>query len=480
MADILSGISESNQTQLDLLVDAFKQSQQTRVSQINSKKTELETRRNFFNGLNSRLNSLVSNLDRLTAEDANTNFEKRKVTSSDNTYLTATATINANLDVMSAKVERLASKDVLISDRVDINDSFGMDAGDYSFDISNGSNNKTISVTLDGTETFESGMKKIADAINAVDEPGIRASFVKDSSTTGRLSLSSLETGSDNKIGFSNSNLLKKIGFDSNILKEDTNSRTISTDSDAGYKISDFSQLDSKFTVDNISITRSSNTIDDAIEGMTFTLLKPQEANESELSLTTEVNTDSVKSFIEPILKSINDMMSFIQSNTQIRRNDSAVSSLQSQLRNVYSQNLNPDATGEEPNFLSDIGIKSDSNGNLTISDIEKLKDNLIEYPTKVAELFTGPNGLATKIENAISPFKGDSGLIKSRTNSLNTQIDQTKKRTDELNARIETQANSLRKQYMSYMQSLYDAQAQTSLLGTFSADTSGYNSLLQ
>lgn len=443
------------------------------------KKTELETRKTFFNGLNSRLNTLISNIDKLTAKDANTNFEKRKVTSSDNNFLTATATIDANLDVMSAKVERLATKDVLISDRIDINDSFGMDAGDYSFDLSNGSNTKTITVTLDGTETFETGMKKIADAINSVDEPSIRASFVKDSSTTGRLSLSSLETGSENRINFSETKLLKKVGFDNSVLRGNSDNRRVSSDSKAGFKQNDYTQLDSKLTIDSITISRSSNTIDDAIEGMSFTLLKAQESDASELSLTTEVNTESVKSFIEPILKSINDIMSFIQSNTQIRRNDNAVSSLQSQLRNIYSQNLNPDSNGNEPNFLSDIGIKSDSNGNLTISDLEKLKDNLIDFPTQVAKLFTGPNGLATKIENAISPFKGDNGLIKSRTNSLNTQIDQTKKRTDELNDRIETQANSLRKQYMSYMQSLYDAQAQSNLLGTFSVDKSGYNSLL-
>lgn len=479
MADILSGISDSNQTQLDLLVEAYKQSQKTRVTQLNTKKTELETRKTFFNGLNSRLNTLISNLDKLSSSDANANFEKRKVSSSDNSFLTATATIDANLDVLSAKVERLATKDVLISDRKNLSDSFGMSSGDYSFDLSNGSTTKSITVNFDGTEDFETGMKKIADAINDVDEPGIRASFVKDSSSTGRLSLSSLDTGSENRIVFSDSNMLKKIGFDNGVLIGQSDNRKISTDNEAGFKIANYSELDSKLTVDSITITRSSNTIDDAIEGITFNLLKAQEADDSELSLTTEVDKDSVKNYIDPILKSVNDIMSFIQSNTQLKRSDSAIGNLQNQLRNIYSQNLNPDTIGEEPSYLSDIGIKTDSNGNLSISDLELLKENLIDYPTKVAELFTGPNGLANKIDKAITPFKGENGLIQSRTSSLNSQIDQTKKRTDELNDRIETQANSLRKQYMSYMSALYDAQAQSSLLGTFQVDTSGYNSLL-
>lgn len=481
MADILSGIdSGGSQNQLDLLVDAYKKSQQTQLTQLTTKKTDLETKKTFFNGLNSRLNSLISNLDKLSANDANTNFEKRKVTSSDNTYLTATATLDANLDVMYAKVERLATKDVLISEQKNLSDSFGLAAGDYTFDISNGSNTKSITVSLDGTENFESGMKKIADAINSVDDPQIRASFVKDSSSTGRLSLTSSDTGSDNKITFSDSPILNSIGLDNSVLLGNTNNRTISIGSGAGYKTADFNDLNSMLTLDNITITRSSNTIDDAINGMTFTLLKAQKADDSELSLTTEVNTDSVKSYIDPLLTNINDLMSFVQSNTQIKRGDSAVSNLFGDLRSIYSQNLNPDASDNEPRYLSDIGIKSDSNGKLSIADLDKLKKSLIEDPTKVAELFTGANGLASQINKAIAPFKGDSGLIQSRTSSLNSQIDLNKKRTDEINSRIDMQAESLRKQYMSYMQSLYSAQAQSSLLGTFQVDTSGYNSLLR
>lgn len=479
MADILSGISDSNQTQLDLLVDAYRKSQQTRVTQLNTKQTDLETRKTFFNSLNSRLNSLVSSLDKLKADDANSNFEKRKVSSSDSSFLTATATLDANLDVMYAKVDRLATKDVLIAEQKTLDDSLGLSAGTYSFDLSNGSNTKSISVNLDGTESYEVAMKKVADAINDVSESKIRASFVKDSSTTGRLSFSSLDTGSDNKITFTDSPLLAKFGLDSTALQSNTNSRVLSSGNSAGYKVANYEDLNSKLTLDNITITRSSNTIDDAIEGMTFTLLKAQESDASELSLKTEVDSDSVKNYIEPILKSINDIMSFVQSNTKIKRNDSAISNLQGQLRNIYSQNLNPSAVGDEPNYLSEIGIKTDSNGNLTISDIDKLKNNLIANATKVAELFTGADGLASKIDNAISPFKGDNGLIKSRTNNLNTQIEQTKKRTEEVNDRIEMQAQSLRKQYMSYMQSLYSAQAQSNLLGTFQVDNSGYNSLL-
>ncbi len=480
MADILSGISGGNQSQLDLLVEAFKSSQQSRVQQLDTRKSTLETKRTFFNGLNSRLNSLVSTVDKFTASNANTNFESRKVSSTDSTYLTATATADANLGIIATKVERLATKDVLISERKNLTDSFGIAAGDYTFDITIGSSIKSVSVNLEGTETFETGMKKIAEAINNTEDIGIKASFVKDSLTTGRLSFTSSETGTTNRIQFSDSSILSQIGLDTANLNSNSSNRTLSSNTGAGYKTADYSLLDSQITVDNITITRPSNTIDDAIEGITFNLIKAQNAEDVELNLTTEVNTDSVKSFIEPLLKNINDILSFIQSNPTIRRSDSAVNSFLTGIRDSSTRNLNPYATSDEPKYLSDIGIKSGTNGLLSITNLTALEDQLKIDPTKVAELFTGTDGFISKISKAIEPFKGDSGLITSRTSSLNSQIDLTTQRTNEVKDRIDIQAEGLRKQYLGYMKALNQAQSQMSLLSTFQTDTSGYNSLLQ
>lgn len=479
MADILSGITEGSQSQLDLLVDAFRSTQKLKVNQLQAKKSGLETKRNFFNGLNSKISSLISYIDKLKANNANTNFESRKVTSSDASFLSATATSASSFDSITAKVDRLASKDTLISNRVATADAFGFAEGSYSFDITIGGKTKTVNVALDGTENYENGMKKIATAINSTTDVGVKAAFVKDSSTTGKLSFSSNSTGSDNKITFTDSPLLAAIGLDSTTLGSNAATRTLATATTAGYKQADASTLDSQLTVNGIQITRSSNTITDAIDGITFNLLKSQDASAGELTLTNEVNLDSVKSFIEPILNSINELTAFVQGNASLRRSDSSISNLYGEIRSLFSQDLNPNATGTDPKLMPDLGIITDRNGKLTLNDTEKLKKLLVNDPSKVAEMFTGANGLASKLSKIIQPFDGENGLIKSRTSNLNTQIDQTTKRTNELNDRIETQATALRKQYIGYMNALYDAQNQSTLMSTYSANTSGYNSLL-
>ena len=68
------GVSTAGSTDLDQLVEAFRQTQQSKVDQITQRTTDLENRRSFFNGLNTRLNALVSQLDKFTAEGASGKF----------------------------------------------------------------------------------------------------------------------------------------------------------------------------------------------------------------------------------------------------------------------------------------------------------------------------------------------------------------------------------------------------------------------
>lgn len=479
MANLINNVNQRNQSQLDLLVDAYKRTQQPKVNDLETRKTQLEARRNFFKGLNSRLNSLINSLDKFTLSNSIDNFKKKTVTSSDSSVITATASTDADLTSYNVKVNQLASKDVLLSNQQTLANNFGLAANTYSFDITIGSNTKTVNVTLDGSETFETGMKKIVNAINNTTDIGVKAAFVKDSTTTGRISITSNESGANNRIQFTDSAILSNIGIDTTTLQPNTTNRTVSTTTNAGFTKADYNQLNSKLIVNNIEITRSTNTIDDAIDGITFNLLKAQSVNDNEVLLTTEVDTNAVKSFIEPLLKDINELMNFISSNANQRRGDSAINTLWNQLRGIPSGNLNPNGGNNELKFLSDIGIKIDRNSNLSINDINKLKDKLIQSPNEIYNLFAGADGLVIKLNNAIEPFKGESNLIRSRTNSLNNLIDQNIKKTNEIKNRIDIQAESLRKQYLGYMKALNAAQSQYNLLGTFSVDRSGYNSLL-
>jgi flagellar hook-associated protein 2 len=492
MADLSSSISSASgsTTQLDQLVNSYKTSQQSKIDKLNSHQSLLENTRTFFNSLNGKINSLNSTIDTFRADTASDSFTKRNISSTENTFLTATSTGSAELGTIAARVERLATKDVLISDRKKLADLLDEPAGTKSFDLTIGSSKKSISIVFDGTETTEQGMKKIVQAVNSAfaktsnsdADIGVNASLVKDSSTTGRLTLTSKNTGGDNRILFSDASFLHKIGLDSNKLKSNSEKRDTATDNSAGYKSTSYSNLDSKILVNSIEITRGTNTITDAMDGVTFNLLKAQTTDDnSEITLENTVDLDGVKSFIDPLLKNFNDILSFINQNPTLRRQDASISNLFSNLRNLGAANLNFTGLGSDPKYLSELGITVDSAGSLSVSDSDKLLKLLKSDPKKVSDLFIGKGGLVDKLDEAIKPFQGESGLIKSRTSSLNSQIDQTQKRTTEVTARIDAQAEGLRKQYTSYLKLLYQAQSQSSLLGFIGsgANTSGYNSLI-
>ncbi len=470
----LTGVGGSSETYLDQLVNSYKSTQQTKVNTLDQRKALLESKKTYYNNLNGRLNSLITQMDKLSGTSANDNFKKQSVSSTDETFVTATASGSAQIQDFNVKVNRKASNDILISKSISINDTFGMPAGTNSIEFILNGKTKKVDIELVGDENSEQAMKKIANAINALNSDedqdnniAISATYVKDTATTGRLSFNSKETGADNRIKFVDSPIFEKLGLETNNVNSDQDKRKLQSGSAAGYKTEEFSKLDSFFEINGIEITRSSNSISDVIDGVTISLIKIQEADSQVVSLTTAVDTKTVSDFINPVLKSFNDIVAMLNSNKDLRRSDSSVSSLLYNLRDAATSKLG-DGTNDGFKYLADVGVTISSNGDLSISN-DKLKEALEKNPQGVAELFTSPNGFAAKLNEAISTLKGDDGLLKTRTVSLTNQIEETKKKTESVKIRIEDQANVLRKQYTSYLKLLYEAQGQSSLSGMMS-----------
>lgn len=483
MADYL-GVNTSGGTTLDQLVDAYRSTQQSKVDVLNQKKTTLETRRNFINNLNTRMNSVVSQLDNFTAENASEKFVTRSVASSKSDVLTASVAPDASVDLNSVFVEQIAVKDVLITDRLNLKESFSKNSraigNEFNFTMSIGEKSGEFKVQLDADETNESAMRKIVSAVNSNDSLNIRASFIKDTSSTGKISFTSNETGSENQIIIDGkNNALDALGLKTNKLYEKDGERTVATDTKAGYKVVSSLELDSKIQVNGISVWRSSNTIDDVLDGVTLNLLKPQEKGEQAVTLSTDIDTKAVEDLLKPLLTEFNNLLSFLGANRAQQRSDPAISSLFGTLRGVVSESISSTQEGA-PNFLMSIGITVNSNGSLSMTDTTKLKEFLADDPQKVADLFTSEDGFVAKINNAIESFVGDGGLIRSRRSSITEQINYTDERTSQVQSRIDQQAEALRSQYTSYLETLYEAQNQLNYLYTMpSSSGSGYDSLV-
>lgn len=474
MGDLSSLLSSGNQSQTDLLVQSYLQTQQPKLNNIQNKKTDLETKNTFFTNLNTRINAIVTQIDNFQANDFDKKFGIKKVTSTSAEYVTATADGDASVGTNSVKVNRLATSDSLVSNRVNSADDFGDFNGAFNFDLEINGDTRTITVNLDNSETYQQAMQKIADAVNSEDDFKISASVVKDTTSTARLSFNTSGLGEDNKIIFSNGagNLLANIGLDEGVLNPNSPTRVAFDNTNAGYRKADIASLDSESEVNGITVIRSTNTLEDVISGFKFTLNKVHDPTANAENLTTDIDVDGVTNLIQPLLDAYNSALALVNNNKSIRRSDASANSLYSSLRNLPSSKITGIASGN-PDYLTVIGIKPDSTGTLKISDKDALKKYLEDDPQKIADIFTSPDGFVAKLENVISSLKGEDGIIKSKKDSLVHQIQSYSERYDQLKARIDTQANNLRKQYENLLQTSLTAQNQ---YNSFSSFTVGLN----
>lgn len=473
MSDLLSLLgldSSNNKTQSELLVESYKKTQQPKVDALKTRQKDLEKKQSYFTSLKSKLDALVSQMDKFEASDINTKFDTRKVTLSNSSYFTASADGSAFLGTTSAKVNRVASNDALITKQLNLSENtlFSDLNGDYTFTFTVNGESHDVTVNFAGTETNQEAMTKIVSAINNTDDVNINATFVKDTSTTGRISLTSKQTGGDYKIQFNDSAVLAKLGITSADLTPETTTRKISTTTDAGYQKADFNQLNSEIEIGGIKITRNSNTIEDALTGMKLTLIKPQEATDAAVTVSTDVDADSVSNLIQPLLTAYNDLIKYASSDRSMLRSDSAVNNLKFNLRQVATETVTGLDSGA-PSRVTDLGIKVGSDGTLSISDKTKLETIMKDDPQKIADIFTSEDGFISKLNETIANLTGNNSLITSRTLSLSSQINQTKQKTTELVDRIDRQANIMRKQYESMLKIMLEAQSQYSLLGYYS-----------
>ena len=145
------------------------------------------------------------------------------------------------------------------------------------------------------------------------------------------------------------------------------------------------SGINSAFTVDGISMTRSSNEIKDLFDGFTLDLLA---TNSSAIRVSSQVDLTKIKALMNDYVLTYNEVMSLIDSLTTsgdtalggsneagALNGNSLLMSIKSQLRGLSTKSIGGYEGG--PYFLSQMGIKTERDGSLTLnqSDLEESFD---------------------------------------------------------------------------------------------------------
>ncbi len=450
---------------IETLIQMFKQSESNKlVKPIEAQRKVVLDKNTAFTDLKAKLNSLFLIVKDLSLTGINSKFQAKTADVSNPEVLSVTVEPYAVPFNHTIFVEQIAKADTVLSSR------FSSSGTDIL--TAEGEGTKTIRVTINGVstdvnitisagDTNKTIFDKIASAINSSVQD-VSAGVVNDTSSTSRLVIKSKNTGSQYAISLADvsGNLLANIGLNSTVIS----SRTASTDATAGYLYSDVNLLDAVIVLDGVRITRGSNTISDVISGVTIELKKSQLASDASVSVVLKTDSAKVRESIDSFIKAYNELIKFINDKVKttvdgtrsLFSGDYMLTRLKMDLRFKISSavsSVEPDASA----FLSDIGIKINSDGTLTISDSAKLDKLISTDVSKIESLFNSSDGIAVRLKELINPFVQVGGVIDQRVSLGKEQIKRFDERIKSLNNLIDQRAEDLRRQF-AQLQSLYNA----------------------
>jgi flagellar hook-associated protein 2 len=409
-----------------------------------------------YNAKLSAIGSLKSTLSNLqeAAQTLNLSSTFSTVTASvaDSSALNASVSGAATAGSYNIEVQNLAQTQKLISggyagtDTVVGSGTLTIDMGTYSdagsppvtFTANPDVAQKTI--TIDSSNNTLQGIR---DAINNANI-GVSATIINDGSNY-RLSLSSKDSGTANaiRIGVTESGGagLAQLAYDGSTGGVSNLTQNVAPE-------------DAVIKVDGITITKSSNTITDAIQGVTLNLTKEMASGTTtKLTLThdTTAATKAVNSFVDAynaVNKLIADSTAYNASThtASVLTGDATLRTIQSQLRSTLSGAILGAPSGLA--VLSDAGVSFQTDGTLKVNS-DKLATALADPQKDLSRLFVtssdGTVGFASRINSLVS------GMIFGANATLNGRIDGINASIKDINNQLATESQRLAQVQLRY-----------------------------
>ena len=364
------------------------------------------------------LTTLVSTLKTSYADVANeTAMLKRTVSAAGSGSVTANVEAGVAEQTVRLSVSQLAQVDSYQSKGFKSRSETLNLGKEESLTLSVG--DKSVDIKVGASTTLEDIINQINDGAG----DAIKASIVNTGGENGyKMILQSKESGEKNQIKFSVAgndpdalkgakDVLEKLGFKAKetAIQDDKGTTTgydlvIDTaDTSAGGKQLQKAQ-DAKFNFNGIDITRSSNSVDDLIVGVTFNLNNVDEKNSTtgalkESVITIGKDTDAVVKSLKSMVTAYNDLISNISTATSYDRENgvagtlngmSEITGIKRKLQNLF------ESSNSDGKSLQNFGFSFTEKGVLSV-DESKLKDTISKDYEGFKSFFTN----STEYKNA-------------------------------------------------------------------------------
>ncbi len=368
MGDIyLSGLASG--LDWDALLEKLMAVERRPLIQLQDKQKALDTRKNAWHDVNTRLLNLQTEAEELKTRDT---FYSKAASTGDASVVTATASSSAGIGAYQVEVVRLAKAHTVTS------------AAQASSTTALGiSGNPTINgkvVSISATDTLTS----IRDRINSIAGINVTASVIQVTPTQYKLVITSTNTGASNAM---------------NIVDDSNAFLTLGVFTAPGTLNTVQAAQDSEVRVNSLTISRSTNTITDAVAGLTLELKKESATT----TVTVNHDVEKVVKAVRDFADQYNSVQDFIESKmsydseTKIAGpllGDTSLMLLQSRLRQLV--------TGTVPGLPSTlnsaalVGVKTGAfgSGNENRLEVDEtlLRDKLAADLDGVAKVFGAYN----------------------------------------------------------------------------------------
>lgn len=441
--------------------------------------TKLDTDEAKYQAKLSALGTLKGSVSSLQTSVAGLNsasrFSAKTASVGDSSIFSASATSLAATGTYSMAVSSLAQAQTLSSTGYASTDSVvGSGSLTIQFGTSGGSGGGFTLNPNKGTQTItissgQNSLGSIKEAINAA-KAGVTASIIDDGSTNGKhLVLTSDSGGSANAMSISTTGTLSALAYDPTAASS-AMAQTLAAQ-------------DAVFTLNGQTITKSSNTVTDAIHGVTLNLSKVgTSATTLSISQDTAGTTSAVQSFItayNAASKALSDASAYdAKSKTAAPlQGNASVLMMQRQMRSMLGKALSNPSGGLST--LSDIGVSFQRDGTLSL-DSAKLAKVLADPTKDVSTLFaavgkatdslttvtssstkTQPGSYALNVTQIATRGTGTSATMLSPSSTITASVD------DSLSATIDGTVISATLRAGTYNQTQLAAEIQSEINGS-------------
>lgn len=455
-AGIGSGLNVSD------IIDKLMAVERQPLSKYTSKGTQLQTQLSAF----GQIQSLAASFrDSLTPLMSASNYTQMSVSSSDRATVDATASSSAVAGAYTVAVSSLASGQTVVSPKGQFANSTDP-IGEGRIKIRLGTwtqapdpddptkTKSSFTPKIDSTDVVldigppAESLAKIRDKINA-SSAGIVATIVRDASGT-RLSLVSSGTGLDAGFRITVENLDAAQAADPAMA-----ALAYDPENQKGSMELTTSAANTQATINGISVSSTTTTLDNVIEGLT---VKAQKVTTSPVSLTVARNPATLKAQLEKFVEAYNGLNTFLGQMTRydaqskqagLLQGDRTAVGMTASLRSALGTQTGSTSVGS----LSALGLQFQRDGSLKL-DATKF-DQAMQDPKAVQQALApegeaASKGLFKRIANWADEMSGTTGMLKGRSKSIEGQLALLTRDQERAERRISQVEERLRKQYSS------------------------------